>query len=166
MVNFASYNVRGLQNYTKRQKIFKYIRDKYYDIVFMQETHSDVKCEKLWRSQFGGQLFYSHGSSQARGCAIIVKKRIKTKVYKIQKCNIGRYIFIDLDINGERMLLCNIYAPNEDDEKFFIDIFTKINKMHVKGAIIIAGDFNTVITEFDKKGGNGRIGHPKAVNII
>ena len=58
MVNFATYNVRGIGENMKRNKIFKYHRDKYHDIIFIQESHSTKKMEKIWHSQWGGGVQY------------------------------------------------------------------------------------------------------------
>ena len=51
MTNFATYNVRGLGSYDKRSKIFNFLRNKYYDVIALQETHSVRKCERKLENQ-------------------------------------------------------------------------------------------------------------------
>ena len=165
MVNFATYNVRGLSDWSKCSKVFKFIRDNVFDVVFLQETHSNKKCEKLWKSQFGGQIFYSHRTTAARGCAILIKRHVKTVVHKVVKDNEGRFIILDLTVRNTRMIICNIYAPNEDKIEFFIDVFAQIESFE-NGKVIIGGDFNTTLMEIDKKGGNEECCHPKCSMFI
>ena len=41
-LKLASYNVRGLRDNAKRNKVFSYLKNKNYDIIILQETY----CEK------------------------------------------------------------------------------------------------------------------------
>lgn len=62
---------------------------------------------------------------------------------KQHKDNEGRIICVEAKINGVKVNLCNIYAPNKEDPNFF----HKVNKMMgdiTDGHNIIAGDFNQV----------------------
>ena len=47
-LNFISNNVKGLQNSTKRIKIFEYLKNKVTSdcFIFLQETHSNKDSEK------------------------------------------------------------------------------------------------------------------------
>ncbi len=55
----------------------------------------------------------------------------------------GRIICIETLINGVKVILCNVYAPNKEDPGFM----NKINKIigDKEGQIILAGDFNQVM---------------------
>ena len=72
-LNVLSFNVRGLRLETKRISIFQYLIRKKIDICFLQETHSTERDENIWRNEWGGEVKYSHGTSQARGVMILVK---------------------------------------------------------------------------------------------
>ena len=50
----GTFNVRGIGNGMKRRKIFHFLHNKEFDIVFLQETHSSKKSECIWRSEWGG----------------------------------------------------------------------------------------------------------------
>ena len=78
MVNFASYNVRGLGNLQKRKKVFNYLRYSTFEIIYLQETHSSKEIEKFWKSMWCGQIIYAHNNSKAGGTAILIKKGIRT----------------------------------------------------------------------------------------
>ena len=60
---------------------------------------------------------------------------------------------LDIDLNGLRLTLCNLYAPNEDDEDFFLSVINQVETLPNDNRIA-SGDFNLVldITK-DKKGG-------------
>ena len=119
MVCFPSMNVRGINNTTKRGKIFKHIKNMNYDIVFLQETHSCKKIEKIWKSQWRGKIIFDHGESNARGCAILIVKHVKSTVKKVSKSSDGRYLIVQLTLNNLEVVLCNVYAPNVDNPQYF-----------------------------------------------
>ena len=58
-----------------------------------------------------------------------------------------------------------MYAPNTDVPDFFLDLFANIKSFEHE-ALLLAGDFNTVISGKDKKGGATKIGHPKSADVI
>lgn len=53
----STYNCRGLRDKCKRQKVFKWLRDKNQDVYFLQETHSSACDEVKWQSEWGVELF-------------------------------------------------------------------------------------------------------------
>lgn len=50
-------------------------------VILLQETHCTRELENLWQAEWGGKVFYSHGTSSARGVATLVKKK-----YSFQCC--------------------------------------------------------------------------------
>lgn len=89
---YGSFNVKGIRNDVKRRKVFGIVRDHKLDIILLQECHSTADCEMIWQTEFGGNIFYSHGTSDARGVMIMFRRGL---VYNIKK--------IKRDLNG-RML--------------------------------------------------------------
>ena len=74
-IDIISLNTAGLGDYTKRRKIFNYLKKQVSckGVVFLQETHSVQKDERIWTNQFGcgqGSIVFSHGNSDARGVLI------------------------------------------------------------------------------------------------
>ena len=53
-MSFISNNVKGLQAISKRIKIFEYLKNYVTSngFIFLQETHSSVKDEKIWNDEF------------------------------------------------------------------------------------------------------------------
>ena len=67
--NFLCNNVKGLQTYKKRLKLFNYFKNKIFPngIIFLQETHSTKENEIKWKDKFDGDLYFSHGKSNSCG---------------------------------------------------------------------------------------------------
>ena len=127
----------------------------------MQETHSTVKDESWWASQWGGKAIFAHGTNNARGVMILVRKKVKVKIdgNSIIKDQEGRMVSVKFRTENEEIRLINIYAPNNDDPKFFQQIGDQIdeeakNKQGNQNTILV-GDFNLVLNlDKDKVGGN------------
>ena len=69
-----SLNARGLSNFRKRRTIFTWCRKRNPDIIFLQETHSTLSTQLKWKNEWGEELICSHGSSNSRVVAILIKK--------------------------------------------------------------------------------------------
>lgn len=68
----------------------------------------------------------------------------------------GRYIIVNVTINNKDITIASIYGPNEDDGNFFHNFFL-VNILYIcisQSAIIIGGDFNTVINPVLDKSNN------------
>ena len=96
-----SYNARGLGDILKRKEVFYWLNQKKGKKIFLlQETHTTVSSEPIWKNEWEGDILFSHGSSQARGVAILFKKDLALHIHNVTKDNQGRYIVADLEING------------------------------------------------------------------
>lgn len=71
-----SFNTRGLRDRTKRKHLFHILRKRNYDFIMLQEVHCTPNDEKMWRAQWGADIYFSHGSSSARGVLILVKRNL------------------------------------------------------------------------------------------
>ena len=164
MVNYnvVTYNVRGIRDSFKRRKIFNYLNDQDHNVIMLQETHSTKTVEKYWASEFGGYGYFDHGTSEARGCAILFKDR--QNIQDIIRDIEGRYIIIKVATSEESIAFACIYAPNNDEPEYFRKVFTHIESMNADN-VVIGGDFNTVLHSDDIKGGKGNT-HPKSTEYI
>ena len=153
-LQIITYNVNGIRDNLKRRKVFNFLHDKKYDIMFLQETHSTANTCKVWKNEWGGQAFFAHGCSNARGVAILVKKHVNLKIQNIVRDIEGRYIILKVGYMNATYMLASVYAPNKDDPDFFASFFHKYENFDTQHAII-AGDFNTVLSPKDIKGGKG-----------
>lgn len=75
-LKFVSLNVKGISNFHKRKTIYSWCRKKNADFSFLQETHSKKEVETQWKNEWGAEIIMSHGSSNSRGVAILIKKGV------------------------------------------------------------------------------------------
>ena len=123
-LKIVSLNVRGVGDFIKRRKMFRFFKGKNADVCLLQETHSvNEDQNKQWGNEWGNKSLYSNGSSNARGIGILFSKRFANKVQDVVKDDNGRYIICKLEINGITYCIANLYAPNNVNGSFFATIF-------------------------------------------
>ena len=88
-----------------------------YDIVFLQETYSTLEVENIWKTQWQGKLFFSHGTNHSCGVMALVRSDLDFEVKSINVDNEGRYLITEAEVQGSAYLLVNIYAPNKVQEQ-------------------------------------------------
>ena len=158
--NAITYNCNGLGNKKKRQKVFTYLKDKLKNgFVFLQETHSTENFEKERKSQWGGEIYFSHGTSNSTGCAIAFSNQFSFNIVSQVKDNNGRVLILKVNINGEIFLLINLYNANSEvDQISVLDLLaSKLEEFDLdeKFIPIFGGDMNLIFdTMLDFSGGS------------
>ena len=147
-----SCNVKGLGESNKRRQMFKHLHALKADVFFLQETHWSSRKQAMIRNKWGGKIVFDNGTTQARGTAILFNKNINVQLLTTERSGVGRFLMLNTLIENQKTLLCNIYAPNEDDPSFFLDIVERLEKYEAEISIL-GGDFNTNLTKMDKRGG-------------
>ena len=100
----------------------------------------------------GGDILFSHGSSAARGACILFSRKLNEIIHSTIIDTEGRYVIADIEIKGIRLTITNIYAPNDDNPTFFLNLSQKIEDLSNENQII-GGDFNLVLNIDMDKGG-------------
>ena len=153
-INFKiiSLNVRGLNNSTKRRKIFKCLHRQTAHCYFLQETFSTEQSINTWRSEWGGNIFYSHGSNHSKCVMILVNPRFQLEVIRSTKEKDGRSIILEIKLDNQNLVLANVYAPNDIQQqvKFYQNLNQTLRGFSDKN-LIIGGDFNCALTPKDRK---------------
>ena len=112
-----------ISNYdiSKRREIFEYLKNYVTSngFIFLQETHSSVKDEKLWNDEFEGQLFFSHGKTNSCGVAIGFVGTKALNILNIKRDNLGRILVIEVKIDDSVFVLINIYNVNTQPEQLY-----------------------------------------------
>ena len=147
--NIISLNVRGLGAYQKRRKMYTQLRKSGASVICIQETHSTLKTEYVWKTEWGQHAIFNHGSSNSRGVAILFNNINRKNVRCLYQDNRGRCIICEVSINNIEILVVNVYAPNLDEPEFFTDIFDRISTTAYINLVII-GDFNVVLEHIDR----------------
>ena len=164
-LKLCTFNCRGMQDHVKRRKIFHYMRSIDSDIIFLQETHSSLNDEKFWKNQWGEHAWFSSYSSNSRGVSILIRNSVAPILQSLYSDPNGRFLIISVTINNLPLLLVNIYAPNNDDPDFFLNVFAKVDQFNY-ASLIVGGDFNAVLGPLDYQGSKNKHSNVKASEMI
>ena len=140
-LKIGSLNTGGIANGLKRRKVFRYLKHKNFNVIFLQETHGENKSNQFWINEFGNIGYFANGTSKSRGVGILFHGKFHKKVKDVIRDTNGRYIIINLEINEITYCLVNIYAPNDDNAQFYEEIRAKIRSLE-HTLVVIGGDFN------------------------
>ena len=118
-LSFISCNVKGIQQSSKRIKVFEYRKSNASQnalVFFLQETHSSIEDEKQWSDSFTGKLFYSHGTTNCCNITIAFLGSKSLEVVEIKNDDQGRNLIVDIKICDKQLLLVNLYNGNTEKE--------------------------------------------------
>ena len=120
-------------------------------MIVLQETHSLQTDELFWKNEWGGNVYFSHGTNDSCGVCILFKPSLNFDVVKLKTHNLGRYIILDILVTGQCITLVGVYGPN-----FFSEVTQSMQHFTCRN-IIMCGDFNFVFDlNLDKMGGQQR----------
>lgn len=88
-INIASLNVNGARDSKKRAEIYEF-KQKHFDVLLLQETHSDVQNEVNWAMEWDGLSLLSHNNSLSAGVAILFSKNVTPFSYEVDEIIKGR----------------------------------------------------------------------------
>ena len=154
-VKLLSLNVRGLNKSIKRRSIFRWLHNQKLQFAFLQETYSSKNYAHIWEAEWGAKTFFSHGTSHSKGVMTLINPRLDFKVNTSISDKNSRFLILDLVIDETRLILVNIYAPNDTSQQvaFFKELEHHLAEFAEEN-VVIAGDFNCALESRDKKGGN------------
>ena len=143
-LRMVSLNVRGLRDGVKRQKMFKYLQQ-FKGILLLQETHTIIQDEDAWRQVWGDKVYFSHGSANSRGVAIIVNQVENIIINSKENDTQGRRIILNITVNNNEFTVMNTYFPTADKKKEQAEFLSEINNIIEKNSAqtIWGGDMNT-----------------------
>ncbi len=142
-LRLVSWNVKGMNNSVKAGKVLLHFQHLKADIMFLQETHlrtADLlRIKRAWM----GHLYHSKFSQRARGAAIIIHRKVMfEETHTISDPN-GRFVVVSGKLHNLPVILVSVYAPNWDNDEFFVKFFSSLPNVD-DHHIIIGGDFNLV----------------------
>ena len=131
-----------------------------YSVICLQETHCTLDVQQLWTTEWGGPIYSSYGTSQAKETPTSINPKFNITVGRTVKDSDGGYVIMDLSIDETSFALVNVYVPNRDDPEFFKQLFKEITNME-NTSLIVLGDFNLILDpKLDRA--NSKIYHPQA----
>ena len=154
-----SFNVRGIRQKLKRRTIFRHLKNKYPNgIYLLQETHSTTDVEKTWKLDWNGDIHFSHGTNDSRGVAILIFPGLDLSVECLYKDESGRLITLQIEYNDQDLCVCNVYFPTRDKVQEQLKLLNTVKEvMNENDCLysILGGDFNTIFNpDVDKQGGD------------
>ena len=157
-LTLLSLNVRGLNDLSKRRKTYHALRRTRADILLLQETHSSHSSQRFWRSMWGAKMLSSHGSPASCGVSILFRRHLKVEILDVFRDLRGRLLIAKCKIGSETFVIANVYAPNNDDPDFFVEVAEQIMDMG-EPTCIVAGDFNMTFQDIDRRNSTERHVH-------
>lgn len=98
--------------------------------------------------EWGGPVVFSHGRSNARGVAILLKRNSEFEVIQEISDGEGRMILIKVEKGKEFYIICNIYAPSHDHQPEQVELINLLEEnITLMGchSLVVGGDFNVVM---------------------
>ena len=142
----ATQNCSCLLDLKKRKSVFEYYKQQHFDIVIIQEAHSNINIEFQWKSnsKIDGNILYNH--SQSRGAVQIILLKHNDKILEHNVITPGRLHKAEIEINQLNITLYNIYSPNIDSEQinFYTQLLHYITEEKPSDMLVIGGDFNLI----------------------
>ena len=142
-LRFISWNLKGINQTIKRNKVMSHLNLLRGDVFFLQETHlrsSDVnRIKRPWL----GHTFHSKFPCRARGAAILVHKNVPFVFSNSIEDRNGRFVIITGILCDLPVVMACVYAPTWDDDHFITSFFSSLPKVD-DHYLIIGGDFNLI----------------------
>ena len=149
----GSMNCNGLGDSLKLNKVLNWLNLKNDDIIFLQETHSEKVREADWENIWGPNIYFSHGTSNSTGVAILIKRNSNIKVINHIEICCGRAQLLEIEHDTVKFALVNVYCPNNDDLDFLKKVFHETLGRARDDMIIYGGDWNAVMDESRDRSG-------------
>ena len=113
-----------------------------------------VKLKKFWSAEWGGKLFFCHGSKHSKGTVIMFNPSLDVEIIECTTSLKGLITRLEARIDDTKFIFVNIYAPNglAQQMKVFEGLRSKLVK-YANESIIVGGDFNCALTPMDMGGG-------------
>uniref|UniRef100_A0A670ICH5 Reverse transcriptase domain-containing protein n=1 Tax=Podarcis muralis TaxID=64176 RepID=A0A670ICH5_PODMU len=147
-----SWNINGAKSPEKRKRIFHILKKEHLDIICLQETHVTRLHRKVLINKRLGQEFISSDRVKKRGVVIYAKENLSPKfLFKDEQ---GRILAIEIQIQGEKVLILGIYAPNEGKSEFYKKLHETLLDYLDYSNIIMMGDMNGVVSTYMDKSQN------------
>ena len=114
-LNMMPISVRGLNVRIKTRKIFTWIKKQQNGNLLLHEAHSTADQQKIWRSEWGGTILFSHWTNRARGVAILIKPGFNVAITDVHQDSSGCLIIVDAKLQDTPFKLVNTWKTNTTD---------------------------------------------------
>ena len=128
----VTFNVRGLRNRIKRRALFRHVRIKYkHSIIILQETHSTPSDELKWKSEWKGEIIFSHCSETGQaGVAMLFPVSYPYAPCKLFGSN-GRILGVQVESGNvsDPVVIVGVYGPSADIQAEKCSFITELREL-------------------------------------
>uniref|UniRef100_A0A8C4X664 exodeoxyribonuclease III n=1 Tax=Erpetoichthys calabaricus TaxID=27687 RepID=A0A8C4X664_ERPCA len=145
----GSLNVAGCKSPLKIAKVCDFLRGKHLTVAYLQETHSENAREIEWQKCWGGDVFFSHGSTRSSGVAIGISKQVCPTLVSAYQVIRLRMLKVKVDLDNIRLVFINVYAPTIGSEilRFFKCLEHTLSECDPDECVFLDGDFNCTLND-------------------
>ena len=79
-------------------------------MVFVQETHSEVKNESDWQREWPGEVILSHKLSNSGGVGVLFSKGFSPCSFDVEEIMCGHILKVTVQHENVKMVFVNVYA--------------------------------------------------------
>lgn len=120
----------------------------------MQETYCTHDFIKEFNKNWQGKIIHSVSDSEhSKGVCIMIRKEFNINIINQHNCCKGRYLLLNVEIDGVGYTIGNIYAPNnvQDRITFYDMVRAKTTTHALYDNLLLGGNFNSVTSPGDRK---------------
>ena len=135
-----SFNVRGIRDPCKRNKVFSYLKKFRAHVILLQECHVLPEDYDLWKANWGkGQIFINPLSERSAGQMILLNDKYNVESHEILIK--GRCQKLDMIYKDKQVSLINVYAPNIDKDQidFYRNLQEKLYNKESTHCLLLGG---------------------------
>ena len=151
----------------KRRAIIRQLHNRKTSAIFLQETYSSEKEEKVWSAEWGRKIYFNHGTKHSKAIAILIDPKLQVTVEKELRCKSSRVLILQISIDQAKYTCVNVYAPNDPTAQcnFYRNLRDTLHQFSSDG-LIISGDFNCPLNEQDEEGGRKISSRANSTSLI
>ena len=98
-ISISSYNCNSLADYKKRRSVFKWLKEKEYNIYCLQKTKSTSLDEAAWKKEWGGEIIFCHGQRNPKGVMILTNKNVDLIMQIVRNDSQERWIYLNMKVD-------------------------------------------------------------------
>ena len=140
-------NVNGISNQNKCGVIEKILLDDNTDVVLQLDTRLSVQKQeqrkrlRMWNPKFAG---LRNDGKRGRGIQLNINPASPAESVREIYDPKGNYLISEMIFCDNPLLLVGVYAPNEDKDEWWEELYEKIDALNYRDVIIV-GDFNQIM---------------------
>ena len=108
-----------LNNARKRGQVFRWLDERRFQLIFLQEVYSSRNLERVWSAKWGGKVVYSLGTKHRSGTRVLLNPSLDVEVENNETDQRGLLIIVRAKIDEFRFIFINVHAPNDQKCSFF-----------------------------------------------